>query len=82
MHVASNAQKYIKHLEDITKEKRRESILDIIITNSEAAETSQVVLSTKNESTLPQESTNAKQTIVVTEEKSTGHGSLVYGYEC
>ncbi|PHT71904.1 hypothetical protein T459_22689 [Capsicum annuum] len=77
MHVASHSQKYIKHLEDITKEKRRESILDIIGTDAEAAGTSQVVLSTKNERTLPQESINAEQTIAVAEAESTGHGSLV-----
>ncbi|PHT97018.1 hypothetical protein BC332_34059 [Capsicum chinense] len=77
MHVASLAQKYIKHLEDIFKEKRRESILDIIGTDAEAAGTSQVVLSTKNERTLPQESINAEQTIAVAEAESTGHGSLI-----
>ncbi|PHT37733.1 hypothetical protein CQW23_21306 [Capsicum baccatum] len=77
MHVASHAQKYIKHLKDITKEKRRETILDIISTHAEAAGTSQVVLSTMNERTLPQESINAKQTVAVAEGESTGHCSLV-----
>ncbi|PHT71898.1 hypothetical protein T459_22683 [Capsicum annuum] len=77
MHVASHAQKYIMHLEDITKEKRRESLLNIIIIDAEATGTSQVVLSTKNERILPQESINAEQTIAVAEGESTGHGNLV-----
>ncbi|KAF3633016.1 hypothetical protein FXO38_25805 [Capsicum annuum] len=65
MQVASHSQKYFKHLEVVPKENGRESILYIISTDVEAAGTSQVVLSTKNESKLPQESINAEQTITV-----------------
>ncbi|PHT71905.1 hypothetical protein T459_22690 [Capsicum annuum] len=75
--VASHAQKYFKHLEVVPKAKRRESILDIISADAEASGTSQVVLSTKNESRHPQESINAEQTITVAEGESAGHGSLV-----
>ncbi|PHT37728.1 hypothetical protein CQW23_21301 [Capsicum baccatum] len=76
--VASHAQKYFKHLEVVPKEKkRRENIVDIISADAEATGTSQAVLSTKNESTLPQESINAEHTITVVEGESAGHGSLV-----
>ncbi|PHT97015.1 hypothetical protein BC332_34056 [Capsicum chinense] len=73
MQVSSQSQKYFKHLEVVPKEKGRESILDIISTYVEAAGTSQVVLSTKNESKLPQESINAEQTITIAEGESAGH---------
>ncbi|PHT24942.1 hypothetical protein CQW23_32185 [Capsicum baccatum] len=75
--VTSHAQKYFKHLKSVPNVKRRETILDIISADAEAAGTSQVVLSTKNERTLPQESINAEQTITVAEGESAGHGSLV-----
>ncbi|PHT24838.1 hypothetical protein CQW23_34573 [Capsicum baccatum] len=75
--VASHTQKYFKHLKSVPKVKRRETILDINSADAEASGTSQVVLSTKNERTLPQESINAEQTITVAEGESAGHGSLV-----
>ncbi|KAF3633021.1 hypothetical protein FXO38_25810 [Capsicum annuum] len=74
--VASHAQKYFKHLKSVPKAKRRETILDIISAYAEATGTTDVVLSTKNERTLPQESINAEQTITVAEGHSAGHGSL------
>ncbi|PHT37734.1 hypothetical protein CQW23_21307 [Capsicum baccatum] len=74
---ASHAKKNFKHLKSVPKVKRRETILDIIRTDAETAGTTQVVLSTKNERTLPQESINAEQTITVAEGESAGHGSLV-----
>ncbi|PHT96857.1 hypothetical protein BC332_34217 [Capsicum chinense] len=77
MQVGSHAQKYFKHLEVVPKENRRENIVDIISADAEAAGTLQVVLSTKNESTLPQERINAEHTITVAEGESEGHGSLV-----
>ncbi|PHT71899.1 hypothetical protein T459_22684 [Capsicum annuum] len=75
--VASHAQKYFKHLKSVPKAKRRETILDIISAYAEATGTTDVVLSTKNERTLPQESINAEQTITVAEGDSAGYGSLV-----
>ncbi|PHT97215.1 hypothetical protein BC332_33857 [Capsicum chinense] len=77
MQVASHAQKYFKHLKSVPKAKRRETILDIISAYAEATGTTDVVLSTKNERTLPQESINAEQTITVAEGDSAGHGSQV-----
>ncbi|PHT97216.1 hypothetical protein BC332_33070 [Capsicum chinense] len=76
MQVASHAQKYFKHLKAVPTEKRRESILDLISADAEATQTSQIVISTKNERTLPQESINAEQTITVTEGESAGHDSV------
>ncbi|PHT71901.1 hypothetical protein T459_22686 [Capsicum annuum] len=73
MQVSSHSQKYFKHLEVVPKEKGRERILEIISTDVEAAGTSQVVLSTKIESKLSQESLNAEQTITVAEGESAGH---------
>ncbi|PHT26766.1 hypothetical protein CQW23_33627 [Capsicum baccatum] len=75
MQVASHAQKYFKHVKAVPKEKRRESILDIISADAEATRTSQIVISTKNENTLPHESFNAEQTITVTEGQSAGHAA-------
>ncbi|PHT44334.1 hypothetical protein T459_35660 [Capsicum annuum] len=77
MQVASHAQKYFKHLKAVPTDKRRESILDLISADTEATQTSQIVISTKNERTLPQESINAEQTITVTEGESAGHDSVV-----
>ncbi|CAN4117047.1 unnamed protein product [Withania somnifera] len=73
--VASHAQKYFKRLKADPNEKRRASILDITSADAEAAGTSQAMPSTKNESMLPRESTNAEQIIAVAGEESAGRNT-------